>query len=93
MKELKESDKDPGLLLIIRADVTLSESMTYEQVMKEIYKEKIVKYVYTNAVCNPGTVKENIKLGKYDFIKLRKLYSALERYLQVNVGGAHTVNC
>ena len=41
--------KGPNIVLIVRSDVTLPESITHPMLKKEIEKGKIIKYVYTNS--------------------------------------------
>ena len=41
--------KGPNIVLIVRSDVTLPESITHPMLKKEIEKGKIIKYVYMNS--------------------------------------------
>ena len=82
-------EADPGIFLMIRSDVTLPETMTYQQIKKEIKKEKIIKYVYTNIAFNQETVKKFIETGKYDLTKIKRVPIVLEHFKQIKSGGAY----
>ena len=88
LKQQSES-KDPGILLVVRSDVVLSPTLNYQQIKKEIKKEKIMKYVYTNIKYNQETIKRNVEAGKYDLTKCRTVPIAQEHFQQVKTGGAY----
>ena len=79
-KAKQQVDADPGIFLVIRNDVTLPERMTYQQIKKEMKKEKIIKYVYTNIVFNQETVKMHIESGRYDLTRIKRVPVALEHF-------------
>ena len=88
-KKQKEVEKDPGLILIVRTDVVLSDRMNNHQLRKEVEKAKIMKYVYTNVMCNQEVVKKNFKDGKYELTRVRKLSFAFEHFNQIKNGGLY----
>ena len=88
-KQQREKEQDPKLIVIVRSDITLPENMTSNQIKKELTKEKIMKFVYTNVTCNPEIVKKNMNAGKYELTRIRKLYLAPEYYHQIKSGGAY----
>ena len=88
LKQQSESE-DPGILLVVRSDVVLSPTLNYQQIKKEIKKEKIMKYVYTNIKYNQETIKRNVEAVKYDLTKCRKVPIAQEHFQQVKTGGAY----
>ena len=81
--------EDPGLVLIARADVVLPLNMTYQDMKKEMKSQKIMKYVYTNAVYNAEAVKKNISVGMYNLTKLRRINVAAEYFQQIKPGGCY----
>ena len=85
-KKQKEVEKDPGLILIVRTDVVLSDRMNNHQLRKEVEKAKIMKYVYTNVMCNQEVVKKNFKDGTYELTKVRKLFFALNISTKLRMG-------
>ena len=88
-KQQREKEQDPKLIVIVRSDITLPENMTSNQIKKELTKEKIMKFVYTNVTCNPEVVKKNMNAGKYELTRIRKMYLAPEYYHQIKSGGAY----
>ena len=89
-KKLKQQkEADPGIFLVVRSDVTLPDTMSYQQIKRELKKEKIIKYVYTNSAYNQEIVKKSIETGKYDLTQLRRVPVALEHFQQVKSGGAY----
>ena len=64
--------------MVVRADFVVPEGMTSKQFGKEVFKEKIMKYVYTNKKYQPFEVREYIDTGKCDIARIRRIYVALE---------------
>ena len=83
-----QREKEPVLLLIARSEVTLPQ-MNHQQIKKELNREKILKFVYTNATFTPDQVKQMIKNDKYDLTKLRLLYLVQEHFNQLKSGGPY----
>ena len=71
-KQQSESE-DPEILLVVRSDIVLSPTLNYQQIKKEMKKEKFLKYVYTNIKYNQEKIKRNIEAGKYDLTKIKKV--------------------
>ena len=67
----QEDEIELGLILKLRSDLVLPDLLNNHQLRKEPDQAKIIKYVYTNAMCNPEAVKKNLKDGKYDLTKVR----------------------
>ena len=88
-KQQREKEQDPKLIIIVRSDITLPENMTSNQIKKELTKEKIMKFVYTNITCNSEAVKKNMNAGKYELTRIRKMYLAPEYYHQIKSGGVY----
>ena len=87
VKKLREEDKDPGLVLIVKSEITLPEHMNNQQILKELNKAKIMKFVFTNATYNPEEVKKNLVAGKYDLTKVKRVPFAQEYFNQFKNGG------
>ena len=87
-KQQSEFD-DPGILLVVKSDIVLSTTLNYQQIKKEMKKEKILKYVYTNVKYNQEMIKTNIEAGMYDLTKIKKVPIAQEHFHQVKSGGAY----
>ena len=66
--------KGPNIVLIVRSDVTLPESITYLMLKKEIEKRKIIKYVYTNSEFKSHDVKEKMRADHYKLDRVRRVY-------------------
>ena len=87
VKKLGEEDKDPGLVLIVKSEITLPEHMNNQQILKELNKAKIMKFVFTNATYNPEEVKKNLVAGKYDLTNVKRVPFAQEYFNQFKNGG------
>ena len=48
-----------------------------------------MKFVYINVTSHPDIVKQNLNAGKYELMRIRKMYLALEFYYQIKSGGAY----
>ena len=87
-KEVKPREQ-PGIVVVVRADFVVPEGMTSKQFRKEVFKEKIMKYVYTNKKYQPFEVREYIDTGKCDIARIRRIYVALEYFKQLRTGGCY----
>ena len=63
--------------------------MTSKQFKKEVFKEKIMKYIYTNKKYQPFEVREHIDAGKCDIARIRRIYVALEYFKQLRTGSCY----
>ena len=87
-KEAKPREQ-PGIVVVVRADFVVPEGMTSKQFRKEVFKERIMKYVYTNRKYQPFEVREYIDTGKCDIARIRRIYVALEYFKQLRTGGCY----
>ena len=78
--------KGPNIVLIVRSDVTLPESITHPMLKKEIEKGKIIKYVYMNSEFKSQDVKEKIRVDHYKLDRVRRVYMMKRNFDQVKSG-------
>ena len=78
--------KGPNIVLIVRSDLTLPESITHPMLKKEIGKGKIIKYVYTNSEFKSQNVKEKIRADHYKLDRVRRVYMMKRNFDQVKSG-------
>ena len=58
--EKREREK-PRIIIIVRDDFVVPENLNHNQIKKEIFRGKTMKYVYVNLKCQPLEVKEYVK--------------------------------
>ena len=87
-KEVKVKEH-PGIAVVVRADFIVPERITNKQLRKEVFKEKAMKYVYTNTRYQPFEVRQYIDTGKCDLERTRRIYVALEYFSQIRTGGCY----
>ena len=87
-KEVKVKEH-PGIAVVVRADFIVPEKITNKQLRKEVFKEKTMKYVYTNTRYQPFEVRQFIDTGKCDLERTRRIYVALEYFSQIRTGGCY----
>ena len=89
-KPQPQRETDPGLILVVRSEIT-NVPTNFQQIKKELTKEKIMKLVYTNAAFSSEQLKKNIKQDKYDLTKVRKIPVVLEHFNQIKSGGSYKI--
>ena len=87
-KEVKVKEH-PGIAVVVRADFIVLERITNKQLRKEVFKEKTMKYVYTNTRYQPFEVRQYIDTGKCDLERTRRIYVAMEYFNQIRTGGCY----
>ena len=78
------------MILVVRSEIT-NVPTNFQQIKKELTKEKIMKLVYTNAAFSSEQLKKNIKQDKYDLTKVRKIPVVLEHFNQIKSGGSYKI--
>ena len=67
------------------------ENINHNQIKKEIFKGKTMKYVYVNLKYQPLEVKEYVKTDMCALDKIRRIYLPLEYYRDIQIGRAYKI--
>ena len=84
-----KSSSNPGLLIIVRTDIVYPENMNNQMLKKDIGKEKTIKYIYTNPAFNSEEIRRDIKAGKIDLTRIRRIPLVYEYFRQIKSGGLY----
>ena len=88
---MEKQESNPGIILVVRSDIVL-QTINNQQMTKEAINGKIVKYAITNTSCHPEIIKSQVRAGKYDLTKVRRVCLALEHFKQIKVGGIYNLD-
>ena len=84
-----KAPSNPGLLIIIRTDIVYPDNMNNQMLKKDIGKEKTIKYIYTNPAFNSEEIRRDIKAGKIDLTRIRRIPLVYEYFQQIKSGGLY----
>ena len=84
-----KAPSNPGLLIIVRTDIVYPEYMNNQMLKKDIGKEKTIKNIYTNPAFNSEEIRRDIKAGKIDLTRIRRIPLVYEYFLQIKSGGLY----
>ena len=87
----KKERENPRIIIIVRDDFVVPENINHNQIKKEIFKGKTMKYVYVNLKYQPLKVKEYVKTDMCALDKIRRIYLPLEYYRDIQIGRAYKI--
>ena len=76
-------------MIIVRTDIVYPANVNNQTLKKDIGKEKTMKYIYTNSSFNSEALRRDIKAGKIDLTRLRRVSLAPEHFHQIKSGGLY----
>ena len=80
---------NPLLMIIVRTYIVYPANVNNQTLKKDIGKEKTMKYIYANPSFNSEALRRDIKAGKIDLTRLRRVSLAPEHFHMIKSGGLY----